>query len=36
MVMSGGNWKWPVQDDICWYPHNDVIEGIKPPKNLKD
>lgn len=32
MVMSGKNWKWPVQDDICWYAQNDVIEGINLPK----
>lgn len=35
MAMSGSNWNWPTEDDELWYPYEDIIELIRPPKFSK-
>lgn len=36
MSMSGDNWIWPVNKDVCWYLESEVIEKIEVPKLLNN
>lgn len=34
MVRSGWNWKWPKDNDVLWYPAEEVSQKIEKPKEL--